>query len=109
MKSKRCAFRFISDNQSVSYKTAYDAGEALLVNISTGGCAIKQLSLPLEMDEKVLLSFPLPGIESSVEAQGVVVRVGDDGHIAIRFTCVEPEDQATIRIHFSKQMRKKKQ
>lgn len=86
----------------MSYKTAYDAGEALLIDISAGGCAFEQLSLSLAMHEKVLVSIVLPTESYIFQARGMVVRVDDNGRTAIKFTVVEPDDQAKIRIHFSR-------
>ena len=84
MKSKRRALRLPCGRHQVSYKTAYDAGEAVLLNVSTVGCAFEQPSLPLSMQEKVLVSIALLGEDSVIQAQGVVVRV-ENGLTAIRF------------------------
>ena len=105
MKSKRCALRFPCGQQPVSYKTAYDAGDAMLLNVSTAGCAFEQPSLPLSMEEKVLVSIALLGEDSVIQAQGVVVRSGK-GFTAIRFTLFEAEDQEQLIKYFSKMMRK---
>jgi hypothetical protein len=105
MKSRRRALRF-SCNHRVRYKTAYDEGEAILINVSTGGCAFQQLSLPLHLQDKILVSITMPGCVTPVfEAQGIVVRVDDDC-TAIHFSLVEPDDQIHMRNYFSKQMRK---
>ncbi|TKB28569.1 PilZ domain-containing protein [Desulfopila sp. IMCC35006] len=102
MKSKRHDLRFLAGHHPVSYKTADDAGEALLVDISAGGCAFKQLSLPLAMHEKILVSIALPSESYVFQARGMVMRVEDDGRTAIKFTLVEPEDQTKIRMHFAR-------
>ncbi|MGB3221797.1 MAG: PilZ domain-containing protein [Desulforhopalus sp.] len=106
MKSKRSALRFPCDHQLVSYKTAYDTGEAQLINISTAGCVFSELTMPLPMQEKILASIAFPGEGYTFQAQGVVVRVENDC-TAISFTLVEPEDQAQLRRHFARQMRRK--
>ena len=98
--------RFPCSHQLVNYKTAYEAGEALLLNVSTAGCAFLQPSLPLSMHEKTLISIALPGEDTALEAQGVVMRV-DNTCTAIHFTLIEPGDQARIRKYFSKMMREK--
>jgi PilZ domain len=108
MKSKRNALRFPGAGLPVSYKTAYDAGEALLINISATGCALQQPSQPLAVAEKILISLDLPGQEQVLQAQGKVVRVETTGVTAIQFTLVEPEDQGQIRTFFSRQMRIRK-
>jgi hypothetical protein len=106
MKSKRSSLRFPCSNQLLSYKTAYDEGQARLVNISTEGCAFEQPSLALTLQERILISFTLPGEDYVFEARGVVVRVGSVS-MAIRFTLVEYDDQVKMRKHFSKMMRTK--
>lgn len=91
----------------VNYKTAYDAGSALLQNMSTEGCAFSQLSLLLAMEEKILVSIELPGQDFVFQAQGKVVRVEKNGLAGIHFTLVEPEDQSVVRKYFAKMMGKK--
>jgi hypothetical protein len=105
MKSKRSALRFPGSHQPVSYKTAYDPGEAQLINISTSGCVFLGLTLPLSRQEKILVSITFPGEDYIFQAMGVVVRV-EDNCTAICFTLVEPEDQAQLRRYFSRQMRR---
>jgi len=105
MKSKRHALRFPCGHQSVSYKTAYDDGEAVLLNVSSAGCAFNQPSLQLSMHEKILVSIPLQEKNSVFQAQGVVVRT-EHGVTAIRFTLLEPEDQKQVVKYFSQMMRK---
>lgn len=98
--------RFPCGNQPVRYKTAYEDGEAVLLNISSAGCAFNQPSLQLSMQEKILVSIPLPEEDSAIQAQGVVVRT-ENGFTAIRFTLLEPEDQERVVKYYSKMMRKK--
>jgi len=106
MKSKRSAMRFPCSNQLVSYKTAYEEGQARLVNISNEGCAFEQPNLDLSTRERVLISIALPEEDNVFQARGEVVRVSDEC-TAVRFTLVEVEDQMKVRKYFSKMMRKK--
>jgi hypothetical protein len=106
MRSRRGALRFPCEGPPISYKTAYEAGEARLRNISSTGCAFLQASLPLSVGERVLVTVPLSGEEQVFQAQGIVVRLEEGGCIAIRFSLVEPEDQALVRNYFARQMRK---
>lgn len=106
MKSKRCALRYPCSHQPVSYKTAYEEGEAVLLNVSTAGCAFEQLSLELSMHEKIIVSIALPEEDLVIEAQGIVVRI-EDSFTAIRFTLLESEDQMQVIKYFSEMMRKK--
>ncbi len=106
-RSKRQAYRFPGDNLSVEYKTAYDDGKALLSNISTTGCAIKQTSVPLMPQQKVLLVIEAEELEESLEATGMVVRV-ESGITAVQFTLIEKEEAKNIQVFFSKKMREMK-
>ncbi len=106
MKSKRSALRFPCDHQLVSYKTAYDTGEAQLINISTAGCVFSELTMPLSLQERILVSIAFPDEDYTFQAQGLVVRIENDC-TAISFTLVESEDQAQLRRHFARQMRRK--
>jgi hypothetical protein len=91
----------------VSLKTAYGAGEAWLVNISTEGCAFEKTTVDLNLNEKVLVSLQL-GDDGSVffEASGLVIRQ-QEGCFGVQFALVEPESQVDLRNYFSKQLRKK--
>lgn len=107
MTSKRRAYRFAGNDHLVSYKTAYDAGEGRLRNISAAGCAFCQASLPLSVAEKILVTIELAGADRIFQAQGVVSRVESEGCTAIRFTLVEPEDQMLVRNYFAQLLRRK--
>ena len=106
MKSKRAALRFSCKDVLLNVKTAYDEGEARLLNISTAGCAFEEPSLTLALQEKVLISITFPEDGYVFEAQGMVVRQ-DLNSTAVYFTLVEKEDQVKMRNHFSKKMRTK--
>ena len=72
-----------------------------MVNISTGGCALDQLSLHLALKEKVLISIALPGSDIVFQAQGIVVRIEND-LVAVQFSLVEQEDVNHMRMCFSR-------
>ena len=61
VKSKRKALRFRCRKEPITYRTAYEEGEALLKNISTDGCALEWATNPPELDERVLLRIELEG------------------------------------------------
>lgn len=102
--SKRAAFRFRCSKEPVTYRTAYDDGEALLKNISTEGCALEWATNPPEADEKILLIIDLEGENSAVEIQARVVRV-ENKDFAVRFQLMEPESKSMIRTYFSRKSR----
>lgn len=104
--SKRSAFRFRCSKEPVTYRTAYDEGEALLKNISTEGCALEWATNPPEADEKILLSIELQGEDSAVEIQAWVLRV-EDKDFAVKFLLIEPDAKTRIRRYFSRKSRGK--
>lgn len=104
--SKRSAFRFRCSKEPVTYRTAYDDGEALLKNISTEGCALEWATNPPEIDEKILLSIDLLEEDSVIEIQARVVRV-EDKDFAVRFLLIEPAAKAMVRRYFARKSRGK--
>lgn len=107
MKSKRAALRFKCTGEKVCYKTAFEDGEGVLLDISTQGCALEAMTLSVEEGEVILLSAKLPGEEHPVEMQAKVMRSGMDT-AAVKFTLAEKETEATIRTYFSQKMRNSK-
>ncbi|MCK5069698.1 MAG: PilZ domain-containing protein [Desulfocapsa sp.] len=103
-KSKRNALRLCCNSHVVTYKTAYDEGEACLINISSTGCLFECASLPLSVQEKILIRIKLEDEQSAIEAKAVVVRM-DDKQIATEFIIVEPETQNLIRSYFTQKLR----
>ncbi|MGW8193086.1 MAG: PilZ domain-containing protein, partial [Desulforhopalus sp.] len=75
-------------------------------NISTDGCAFDSASVPLSVEEKILITISPEGTEKFIEARAHVVRADEKGY-AIRFTLLEPESKTLIRNHFSRKMREK--
>ena len=102
--SKRSAFRFRCSKEPVTYRTAYEEGEALLKNISTDGCALEWATNPPEVDEKILLIIELEGEEAAVEIRAQVVRV-EDKDFAVKFLLIEHAAKARIRNYFSRKAR----
>lgn len=102
VKSKRQAFRFRCNREPITYRTAYEEGEALLKNISTEGCALEWSTNPPELDERVLLRLEFDGQEV-IEIQARVVRVeGND--FGVKFLIIEPTAKSAIRKHFARSL-----
>ncbi len=99
-KSKRSAFRFRCSKEPVTYRTAYEDGEALLKNISTEGCALEWATIPPELYEKILLSIELEGEGTVVQIQAQVVRV-EGSDFAVKYLLMEPATKNMIRKYFS--------
>ncbi len=102
--SKRNALRLCCNNHSVTYKTAYDEGEAHLVNISSGGCCFESASLALSVREKILISIELEAGQNIIEAKAVIVRAQENIYAA-KFILIEPATQGLIRSYFTQQLR----
>jgi len=105
-KSKRNALRLSCNGHLVTYKTAYDEGQGRLINISSGGCVFESATLPVSVQEKVLISIKLEEKENMVEAKAVVVRATED-QFAVKFILIEPSTQSLIRTYFTQQLRRK--
>ena len=99
-KSKRNSLRFLCDGRIITYKTAYDEGQACLLNICSGGCACGSASPVPSVQEKVLISITLEDEEDVVEAKAVVVRAVDN-QFYLKFILIEPSTQNRIRTYFS--------
>ena len=105
MKSRRKIFRFGNFQVPVTFKTAYNDGTAQLVNISTGGCSLKNVSPELELGETVLLSIDIDNQEAPIEARGAVLRF-DGKKVAIQFNLISDGSRNLIRTHFAELLRK---
>jgi len=86
--SKRSSLRFSMNEQRISYKTAYEDGEALLANISTGGCAVFSATVPVAEGDKLLFSFDILTPGEPFELRAICVRLEDDG-FAVQFLGVD--------------------
>lgn len=86
--SKRNSLRFSIQVLPVRYKTAYEDGEAILFNISTGGCAVRKASVPVALTEKILFSFDIHSLDEPLEVRAICVRLEDDG-FAVQFLGVD--------------------
>ena len=97
-RSKRLSLRFSIKGQTVSYKTAYDDGEALLVNISTGGCVVQKASVPVEVAEKILFSFDNRNLDQPLEMRASCVRQEGDSFAAKFLGVDDAEEKRLVKI-----------
>ena len=107
MSSKRNALRYKCENETILIRTAYEDGEASLVNISTTGCAIQSPSATVSLDEKVLFTFSIEK-EETIQIQAKVIRI-DNEEIGAEFTLIEPEAAELLRKHYALMQRERKQ
>ncbi len=106
MKSRRKEFRYSTFQIPVSFKTAYEEGNALLINISTGGCALKDVSPCLNPKEFFLLTIDPDDLERPIEAKAVVLRVNGDT-VAAKFIIIATSSQNLLRSYFAQKTRNK--
>lgn len=105
--SKRSALRFSCSQEHVKYRTAYIDGEGSLLDIATGGCAVDDVTKPLEEEDVVLISIELPDTDEIVEAKSIVVRRSETS-FAVKFTLIEEATMLLIRKHFAQRTFAKK-
>lgn len=86
--SKRLALRFPVQAHPLRYKTEFEDGGGVMENISTGGCAVAELTLPLTLHEKVLVIFDLEEDEDAMEIAARVVRV-ETRYVALQFITLD--------------------
>ena len=98
-RSRRKAYRFFGDRLPVQYKTRFEDGEAVLRDISTSGCALSSVTVPVLLQEKVLIILVLPGENEKIEATGRVTRAEADS-FAVSFTLIELASVKLIQMFF---------
>jgi c-di-GMP-binding flagellar brake protein YcgR len=92
--SKRKSLRFNCKRRTVNIKTAFEEGSAVLVNISTSGCALVESTLQPEVEEPLFISFNLQEEDGLVEVRAKVLRQYPE--LAVQFTRIEPETESLI-------------
>ena len=101
-KSKRQALRFTATGHPVRYKTEFEDGEAVIENVSTGGCAMSGLDVALSSEQKILLLLTVN--EDTLEIGAKVIRV-EDLTIAVQFTDITEDYSSKIVKYFAKKQR----
>jgi len=84
---RRNGARFQLFGLKIEYRIKDESGKGLLVDISTGGCAIESPTLPLSIDTEILLSFTFSEhdtLTSNFSINAKVVRI-HDGTFGVQF------------------------
>jgi c-di-GMP-binding flagellar brake protein YcgR len=102
--SKRSSLRFAGFDWLVIFRTEYEDGEARLVNISTGGCALHLVSLPLAIDQKLLVSLILDNPGNPLQMRAMVTRIEADC-CGLKFQHVEESAKRKLVRFFAKETR----
>jgi c-di-GMP-binding flagellar brake protein YcgR len=105
--SKRSALRFDGYNKPIRYKTEYEDGHAVIVNISTGGCALDQATVELTERERILLTLTFDNPDDIVEIQALVLR-SDGERAGLKFQRVSEVNKQRILHFFVSQTRDQK-
>jgi len=79
----------------VSYRVGNTIVAALVLNLSSGGIAIRTSKPPVR-GTALRLKFALPGAKRELEAEGVVTWSDHKAGMGIRFTGVKASDQAMV-------------
>lgn len=103
--TKRAALRFPGFNRFLRYRTEYDDGEGQLLNISTHGCAIVEMTIELAEQEKTLLILELDNPNDPLEIRALVTRV-DGGSAGLQFQHLDDDAQHRIRTFFAAEKRR---
>jgi c-di-GMP-binding flagellar brake protein YcgR len=103
LRSKRKSLRFNCQRRTVNLRTAFEEGSAVLLNISTSGCAMTESTLTPELEENVFISFDLPGENGLVEMRAKVLRI--EPQLAVQFNRIEPETESLILKFFAAESR----
>lgn len=88
----------------LSFKTDYDDGEALLVNISTSGCAIRDARPALQTEQKVLVSLALDNPNNPVFIRAHVIRAEGSGY-GLQFHHLEENVKRRLVRFFARETR----
>lgn len=102
--SKRLALRFPVRAHPLRYKTEFEDGRGVIENVSTGGCAVAELTLPLTLYEKVLVIFDMEDGEDTMEIAARVVRV-ETRYVALQFIALD-ETKGKRMVKFFAQKRR---
>lgn len=101
-RSKRQALRFSVVEYPVKYKTEFDDGGGVIDNVSSGGCAISQLTVPLTQHEKILI---LLGLDEDVLEIGARVLRVEDRYAAVQFINIDDNKREQVVKFFAKRQR----
>lgn len=106
-RSKRMSLRFSTNEHEIQYKTAYEDGTAQLLNISGGGCALQNLDVKVQQQEKILLLIVCEDEEDPIEIGGIVLRV-EGNNVAVQFSQLSEDSKQRMIKYFAKKMRQKR-
>jgi hypothetical protein len=84
---RRNGVRFQLFGLMIGYKTKNESGKGLLVDISTGGCAIESPTIPISIDTEIILTLTFnehDALTSNFTINAKIVRI-NDATFSVRF------------------------
>jgi c-di-GMP-binding flagellar brake protein YcgR len=103
-RSKRANLRFNGGLKPVSYKTEFEDGIAKLINISAGGAALIEASLPLSINTKILITLESLGTKTPFEIQALVLRA-EGATFSVKFLLLEDTIKKDLIKYFARMTR----
>lgn len=100
-RSKRSHYRFDGGETTVTFKTEFEDGTAKLINISAGGAALVESTLPLTVNTKILITIEDLEAKYPYELQAVVLRV-DGSCFSVKFLLLEDDLQKDLLKYFAR-------
>lgn len=102
--TKRLNLRFAGNSHLLRYKTEFEEGEAVIVNVSTGGCALGKTTVHLSPKEKILIILQLEEELDPLEISARVIRVEKD-YTAVRFLLNSDNSKLRLVKYFARKQR----
>ena len=105
--SKRDDLRFPGYDRILSLRTDFEDGTARIVNISTGGCAIDNVTVELAVNQKTLIALVLEDADKPVQIQALVIR-SDNAGFALQFRHLLDYQKTLLIRFFARENRRQK-
>jgi hypothetical protein len=93
--SQRSSLRYRLSGLEIGYTVGGEEGRATLVDVSTGGCAVRDCSSKVVAGKELLITLPLPQLDRPLVLEAVVIRAEDTGFTA-EFTAVNDSFRTTL-------------
>ena len=103
--TKRQSLRFVPEQHRIRYKTEFEDGEAIILNISSSGCALSETTTRLSEHEKVLIVLKLEEEKDPIEISARVVRI-EESYTAFKFHFLTEENRKRLVYFFTGKKRR---
>jgi len=106
--TKRKGLRFSIKPRTISYRANDQKGEALIADISAGGCLVKDATLPLSPQDNVVFLLDFIDPDNSIEVEAVVMRAQENA-FAVKFLNIPEELKISMVKFFARDIREIRQ